>query len=129
MKLSRTQIARAFVATPVSRSDLDMKDLIPGLAQLLVEQKMTGQVDLLLRDIAREQEKQLGVTQVSATTARAISDQLKKQIAATSKDMCNAKDVVLSSSVDESLLGGVVLQTADEVVDMSVKAKLKALRS
>ena len=125
-KATRSQLAKAFVAKSTEHG---MSTLVSALARILVDQKMTDQTDLIIRDIARELQLQTGQTLVYATTAREISESLKKEITKTAQAKLGATDVVLSTGVDSELLGGVVIQTADEILDMSVRSKLKALRS
>jgi F-type H+-transporting ATPase subunit delta len=105
----------------------DQPGLVLNLARLLVRKNRTS----LAREIS-EQFKRLvddasGVERARATTAVALSaedrqrliDQLRQQ---------TGHDVVLETAVDPSLLGGVVVQIGDRLVDASTRARLSALR-
>lgn len=64
--------------------------------------------------------------EVEVSTAYPISDDLiKKLIKALSKNL--NREVKLSTSVDESLLGGVVIHAGDTVIDGSIKGRLAKL--
>ncbi len=64
--------------------------------------------------------------EVAVSTAYPISDELiKKLTAVLTKNL--EREVKLSSTVDESLLGGVVIHAGDTVIDGSVKGRLAKL--
>ncbi len=59
-------------------------------------------------------------TPLSPAQAKELSDTLKAQV---------GKDIRLKTSVDESLIGGLVVRVGSKMIDTSVKAKLAALRN
>lgn len=61
-------------------------------------------------------------------TARPLTDEQKSKIAAALKQRLG-KEVTLSESVDESLLGGAIIRAGDLVIDGSALGKLNRLAS
>jgi F-type H+-transporting ATPase subunit delta len=61
-------------------------------------------------------------------TARPLTDEQKSKIAAALKNRLG-KEITLSESVDESLLGGAIIRAGDLVIDGSAIGKLNRLAS
>lgn len=66
------------------------------------------------------------ISEVSVSTAYPISDELMKKLTGALVEALQ-HEVKISSSVDESLLGGVVIRAGDTVIDGSVKGRLAKL--
>jgi F-type H+-transporting ATPase subunit delta len=105
----------------------DLPVLQLNFARLLVRKNRTA----LARDIAltfdRLFEEQQGITRARATTAVPLSDAEREALAARLRQQVG-HDVVLETDVDPSLLGGVIVQIGDRLIDASTRAKLTAMR-
>lgn len=125
-KLSRRVIARVIaaklLAEPARRSHW-----MRVTAAYLVENNMESDVDLLLNDIAHEIFVQGGQLFTTVTSARPLTDSVRAELKRTLQEATGAKQVAFSEQVDPSLLGGVVAQTPDAQLDLSVRTRLKQL--
>lgn len=65
---------------------------------------------------------------VKLTTATPVSDEVKREIVDKVKSESNMKNIELTTEVDESLIGGFVLQIGDTLVDASIAYDLNAIR-
>jgi F-type H+-transporting ATPase subunit delta len=59
-------------------------------------------------------------TKLTAAQAKSLAETLKKRV---------GKDVKLKTTVDESLIGGLVVKLGSTMIDTSIKAKLAALQN
>lgn len=75
-------------------------------------------------DVLKKQAEQ--VVDVTITTASAIDDSQKNEIAEALKTRLG-RNVDITTEVDESLIGGAVIRAGDFVIDGSVRAKLSRL--
>lgn len=125
-KLSRRVIARAFVAKLVAEPQRHAH-WVKVLAAYLVEQRQINMVDLLLADISREYFAETGVLLANVTSARPLSDAVRKAVEQALHEATDAKKVVITTRTDPALIGGVVAQTPDAVLDISVRSQLKQL--
>lgn len=66
-----------------------------------------------------------GIHKVKLTTATAISDELKDDIVSKVKKEANLENVELELKVDDSLIGGFVLEFDNNLVDASILRDLK----
>lgn len=64
---------------------------------------------------------------VKLTTAAPISDEVKNAIIAQLKKEPGYENIELETTVDDSLIGGFVLQAGDKLVDASIAYDLKAI--
>jgi F-type H+-transporting ATPase subunit delta len=68
-----------------------------------------------------------GRQQVEVTSAVPLSDQELERITRFASNLIN-KEVVVSTQVDESILGGLVIQIGDQLMDGSTRSRLEELR-
>jgi len=88
-----------------------------------------GRLDCL-RAIARAARKQLNVArgrvEVKVETAYPLSNPVRDRIANRLQELLG-REVILNASVNEDLLGGLVVRVGDTVYDASVAARLKRM--
>jgi len=99
-----------------------------NLATILI---LSGRLEALARPIAQEYERRLdeerGIVRVEVTTAveltKAQSDQVSQQLATET-----GKHIRMEHRVDPSAIGGMVIKIGDQVIDGSVRSKLRGLK-
>jgi len=106
----------------------DLPPLPLNLAKLLVRKNRTALAVEIAAQFERLLEAQRGVSRARAVTAVPLGDAERDALARRLREQ-TGKDVVLETSVDPRLLGGVVVQIGDRLIDASTRAKLKALRT
>ena len=65
---------------------------------------------------------------VKLTTATPISDELKQEIVDKVRAESDMKNIDLTTSVNEDLIGGFVLQAGDQLIDASIAYDLNAIK-
>lgn len=125
-KASRRVVARTVAAKLLSEPEA-RKHWIKALAAYLIETRRVDEIDLIVNDIARELFEQRGELVVDVTSARPLTDPVRKELKGLLKEVTDAKEVLLSESVDSSLIGGLIARTPDAQLDASVRTKLKQL--
>ena len=70
----------------------------------------------------------LGRQRVEITTAVPLESAEEERINTFVRELVR-RDVVLTTKVDESILGGLVIQIGDRLLDGSTKARLESLRN
>jgi len=69
-----------------------------------------------------------GIHQVTLTTAVALSEDIKKSIEQKVKAAAQFKTIELTTKIDESLIGGFVLEFNNNLVDASIARDLKDIK-
>ncbi len=125
-RASRRDIVRVITERLLAEPD-NQSFWMQRLAAYVVMHNMTGQVDLLINDIAHEVYVQAGILTVEVTSARELSAELRVSLQSMLQIETNARKVILHESVDKALIGGFTARTADAEIDASVRTKLQAL--
>ena len=82
----------------------------------------------LVSDLRARIAAEKGEVTAEVTSATALSAEQSKALAASLKAKVG-KDVKLHTTVDESLIGGLIVKLGSSMIDTSVKAKLAALQN
>lgn len=105
------------------------RGLAGSVAAYLVESGKTAEVNSLERDIMQQIAEKTGTVEVTAITAHKLSQKELDGIARKiMKADASAKTVVINQTIDRSVVGGVRLEFPNQLLDLSVSAKLSKLR-
>lgn len=105
------------------------RGLAKKIASYLIETKQTLKLDSLMRDVMTERED-AGIYEIQLVTAHPLTSSQEKDVVSYIKKVFpNCKKVILDAKVDPSLLGGVRVESANFLIDRSLKSKLHYLKS
>lgn len=104
------------------------KEVMKRLAAYIIEHKLIHQLDLIVADIEAELAKRNKVV-ADVTTARPLAEESRNAILDYVRDLTGASTPELRETVDESILGGVIIRTAGNELDSSLKTKLNRLKT
>jgi len=131
---------RAMIASPVvSRDDqsnaiaaigvkLGVSELMANTLALMAGKRRLFVLPQLLANLADQIAAEKGEVTAEVSAARALTAAQSKKLAETLKARVG-KVVKLKTTVDESLIGGLVVKLGSTMIDTSVKAKLAALQN
>lgn len=105
----------------------DLPGLALNFARLLVRKGRTNLAWQIAEQFNQMLEAQSGISRARAITAVPIGDAEREALERRLEEQLGRK-VVLEPEVDPNLLGGVVIQIGDRLIDASTRAKLRALR-
>jgi F-type H+-transporting ATPase subunit delta len=120
---------------PAERRAQVVEDLLEGkansttvaLASMVVANGRGGDLPQIVREMARISAEGAGAVVAEARSAVALTDeQVSRLETALSSKL--GRTVTVRNIVDESVMGGVVTQIGDEVIDGSVRSRLNQLR-
>lgn len=124
MKFSRRRLAKQMVNLSTESKNTE---LIKQVAAYLITSKKANQASLLVNDVANELEITEGRVFATAISARKLSPSAVQSIKSVIKSQTKARDVVIDEQIDQSLIGGVVVQTPKYELDLSVKKQLNQI--
>ena len=107
--------------------DANFSKEFAGLLYILIQKDRFEEVEKILEYfIGRMKEyKKIGVAHVS--TAIALNDAQKEKVQARLLETTSYESFEMNYTVDDTLLGGMVIRVGDRVVDTSIKNKLQDL--
>lgn len=125
-KLSRRVLAQHFGQQLIAGEN--KKTLSTQLAAYLIDTKRTKELSLIVSDIEFYLASQ-GVMMAEVTSAFALSESTETAIKKMIASSTGAKDIHLSTVIDESVLGGMKLSIPGKELDSTTSRKLSTLRT
>lgn len=127
VKVSRRRVTTTLI--DMLASGTSTAHVAEVLAAYLVETRQTRNLDLYLRDLELAIAQRFGIVTTYVYSASVLSRQIKSKVEQLVKAHTSAKAVEMIEEKDPSLIGGIVVKTADAELDGSVRTKLRNLRS
>jgi F0F1-type ATP synthase delta subunit len=125
-KVSRHHLAEVIAERTVHVSDT--KELAREIAAYLLIERRKADLESLLRDIMQYRANR-GIVEARVVSAHDLTSQVKDDVEAILKDEYpDAKTLLLRSKLDESVIGGIRLELANEQLDMTVRSKLDTFK-
>ena len=122
---SRSEQATAITAIAKKAG---MSDLMVNTLALMADKRrlfVVPQLVQALRDIIAEDK---GEVTADVTSAKALTKAQSDKLAKTLKARMG-KDVTINASVDESLIGGLIVKVGSKMIDTSIRSKLSSLQN
>jgi F-type H+-transporting ATPase subunit delta len=95
---------------------------------LLIRRGRIEQLPRVVAEFVRLDERRQGITHATATSASPLTDLEVKALTARLEQMTGGR-IALTTDVDASLLGGLVVRVGDRLIDGSVRGRLERLRN
>ena len=102
--------------------------MVRNLVDLLVSKGSVDSIADVYTSYTELLDQHLGRQRVEVTTAIALDEAEANRITSFVSELVR-REVVLTAKVDESILGGLVIQIGDRLLDGSTKARLDGLRN
>jgi len=94
-----------------------------AVASYLVQERRTGDLDAIMREVRRLRAKEHNIVEVDVTSAFPLHDKIRSLV----KGKFPGKRVVLTESLDKNVIGGVLVETDDTQIDATIKRQLNRL--
>lgn len=104
-----------------------ISDELVGFLALIIKKDRYNDVTAILEYFLQEVKHLKGIGTAYVTTAKSLREEQQKKVEETLLAKTKFKQMEMHYSVDESLIGGMVIRIGDRVVDSSVKHKLDDL--
>ena len=128
-KTSTSNIAKAIYLYLKDKKGGELELALKNAVEFLAKKNLLSRAPEILKYLEQIQKTDLGIVTTKVLSknplAKHSSDELKLAI----KKRYEAEDVILEFEEDHSLLGGIRIETGDEVIDLSLKNKLNQLQA
>lgn len=103
--------------------------LAKAVAAYLIETGKTSEINSLERDVIEGRSTENGVVELTAISAHPLEQAQLQEIERIIKKLNpTCKEVIVNQNLDESLVGGIRLEFANQLLDLSASSKLSKLR-
>lgn len=123
-KISRRQIA-SYVASALLEGK---SEVVQQLAAYLVAERRTSEADMLVRDIEKSLEEH-GTVVAHLESAHELDVSQRQAVESLLKNHFDASQVFVDTTIDKDLLGGVVVSTASNQLDASLRRNINRLKA
>lgn len=105
-----------------------VSDLMANTLALMADKRRLFVVPQLVQALRNIIAEDKGEVTAEVTSAKALTESQSKKLAATLKARMG-KDVSINASVDESLIGGLIVKVGSKMIDTSIRSKLASLQN
>ncbi|MEK7105003.1 MAG: F0F1 ATP synthase subunit delta [Patescibacteria group bacterium] len=126
--LSNNDIARAIYLVSKDKTHTELHDVNKKVVEFLARRQLLSKTPDILERLDKIINYESEKIVVKVSSARKLKEELKKELIFFLKKRYKVKEVVLTETLDEKLLGGVRLEINDEIIDLTVKNKIKKLQ-
>lgn len=125
-KLTRHQISE--IIAKRSTENISATKLAEQIAAYLISERRSSELQSILRDIRQFRENQ-GIVEVDAYSAHKLSDQARRDIEAQVRELYpSATQIIINEIRDESVIGSIKLELANQQFDASLRVKLNRFK-
>lgn len=124
MHISSKHYAQALYGA-LSEANIDQRsEMIRNFLHIIHMRGHIKWLNEIVRDVEELMEKESGLVTVDVTAAHNVDD---SYINTTVKELVSSDSIVINRHVDNSLIGGLRIETKDKRWDVSVRGQLRAL--
>lgn len=127
MRHSPKQYAQALLEALQGTAPSDSDKVLDNFVKILAENNDLKLFEQISKELHQLDLAQKGIKLAQVTSAKPLSSSNEKEIVETLNTLLKSK-VELNKSLDENLVGGVVVRVDDLLIDASVKNSLKQLK-
>ena len=126
--ISNNDIARAIYLVSKDKTNAELHEVDKKVVKFLARRRLLSKSgDILERlNTIINQESERIVAKVSS--AKKLKEESKRELILLLKKRYGAKEVVITETLDEKLLGGIRIEVGDEIIDLTAKNKIKRLQ-
>lgn len=124
MKISSKDIAEAVYGATKDKSGQDLAVAIRRSVQMIGDRRMLSKSDEILNTLQNIFDKKAGTVKIKVTTAKNMEPEERNKLENEIKERYNAKIVTSEFFKKEELLGGMRVETGDEIFDNTYRRKL-----
>ncbi len=128
-KTSTKDIARALYESTKDKSGAELTRLLQNAVTFLAKNRLLSKSPEILEHLGKIRDKDLGIVSAKVTSKSPLAKHTLDEIKRTLKTRYHASDITLHASEDPSLIGGIKIEANDELIDLSLKNKLRQLQT
>lgn len=126
--ISYNSIAEGIHAALKEKSAAEQQALMPGIVRFLAKRKLISKSEEILVRVRNIFDKESGHITAQVTSKSPLDVTTKIKIKESLKERYKVSEVTLEEKTDERMIGGFRVEIGDEVMDLTLKNKLRKLQ-
>ena len=127
--ISIKNIAQAIYESSREKDESSLNILMKDVVVFINKKRLLAKSDKILTALEKIIDEDNQITRVKISSHRKLEDREKKEIEDFIKKKYKSKEVELSIIENEKLLGGIKIETGDEILDMTLSNKVQKLQN
>jgi len=128
MKITSKQYAISLFESVKGKKDKEASAAVKKFFDVLVANNQTGQMNKIIDQFLKMWNTENGIVESEFFSAQGLDKETVKLLTGYIAKHTGAKQVIVSQKVDKDILGGVVIKYEDQILDGSLKTRLKNLK-
>ncbi len=128
-QISNNDIARAIYLSLKDKKGIEFSQGLKRVVDFIYRKHLLSKVGGILSSLREIINKEESITIVKVSSAQKLENHSRKSLVHLLKKRYLSKEVNLIEELNEELLGGIRMEVKDEVIDLSVKNKIKQLEA
>lgn len=128
MRTTTSQYAKALMEISLGTSASDQRKIAKDFFDFLRRKGESKKVLRIVKKMESLQDERSGIRKISVTTAFPMDASVAKEMEDFAKKVFGSESVSLDARTDGRIIGGAILKTETDMVDMSVVGTMKHLR-
>ena len=126
--VSNNNIAHAIYLASKEHNHGDQTSFASRVVQFLARRRLLSKAPDILSRLSKIVDEHEGRVVVRVSSAVPLDQKTNKEIVEALISRYKAKEITLIENLDEKLLGGLKIEVDDEVIDLTIKNKIKKLQ-
>jgi F-type H+-transporting ATPase subunit delta len=126
--LSNNDIARAIYLVSRDKTNTELHDIDKKVVKFLARRRLLSKSRDILERLSKIINYENERIVVKVSSPKKLKEESKKELTLLLKKRYGAREIVLVETLDEKLLGGIRVEVNDEIIDLTVKNKIKKLQ-
>jgi len=126
-KISNQDIANSIHQTLKDKTGSAYSLALKNIVNFLARRRLFSQAPEIFNRLQRIVDQEQGAIRAKVSSAKPLGTRLKHDLIKILERRYKAKEIIFNEEVDEKLIGGFKFEVGDEVIDLSIKNKIKKL--
>lgn len=126
--ISTNQIARAIYLSSKGKTGKELDENLLNATNLIANKKMLSRSKDILERLEYIIDEEEGIAKVKIISAEKLTKNIKDELEESLKKRYKAKEIYIEESEDKKMLGGMRIEKGDEVIDLTLRNKVRQLQ-
>ena len=127
-KITTKNVALAIYAASKNKSGAELTHVLESAMDFLKKKNLLSKAPEILKQLEFISDTEQGVIRAKVLSKKPLTKAATEQLESLLKKRHKAKSSVLEWQEDKTLIGGMRIETADEIMDLSLKNKVDQLQ-
>jgi len=127
--ISNNDIAKAIFLAIKEKSSSEQSVFLKNVVRFLVKKKLISKAPDIIERLQKVVNNEEGKIIVKISSVEKMSENTKKEITQSLSKRYNNKHIILEENLNDKLIGGYKIEVEDEVIDFSIKNRIKKLQT